>query len=819
MLLELSVGDTLFATAVLLSGLFLLVTYAQPAQRWTSAGVAGFLAYLSLMKGTQLAESLGVLACVLLLAARARNWRRARWILGSFVTSLICWWLAAGQNPLHLPSYFNGLRHIAQGYNEAMALETPGGLLAVGLALLTGLSGLYAWTAWRHRAHPAMLAACALLAGMTFVSWKHGYLRSDNHMLIFLDFTSIVAFTVPGLQRLLGVSAGTFPTRLSGGLLIAAISMLGLSGSQLLQRDRLKSLALDVPARWIQNLHYLAAASEVKEQSEHDLARLGHKFDLPDVRRIVGGRPIDFFGNQLGLLLLNGFNYQPAPMCCGTYHVYNPYFKERNLRHFTDPGTRPQFILLKGQTIDSRFAPLDDSLSLLAFLDLYRPISFEDDALLLETDPNERVTKALQAIGTRKIRFGEEIAIPKVSPDELLLFSVSLPASVLGETRAIFYKPPLLFMDTQGEGLEHTQNQRVISASLASPVLLNPTLETTEDYLDLLSGQNRKIVKSFRLHTPQPACFRQDEMVVTFYKRARPPRTTVSALHIIRGHSVFQEPPESMEPAARISLYKGLRVQYLHAPAVITYHLKGDERAVSMVVGIDENAYLQGRTDGVDFYIELESPGQPRQILARRQLQPLTVPADRGTHRVIGILPPAFAPGSKLILRTDPGPDHNGAWDWAFATSIRITHGDFQPEQFPGFGTLPDTVVGTSICRLDVGSRTVTMIIPPGSATFLLNGKEGELTFSGGLLAGSYLQGETDGAAFIIELESSPSKTQRLAYHLLQPRTVDTDRGDQAFRIPLPPHPAGSRLRLRTDNGPAANGAWDWVYISELHLR
>lgn len=819
MILGLSIGDTLYATATLLAGVYLLATYRRTDRRGTVAAVTALLAFLALTKGTHLAQAGGVLLCVLLLAVRSGQWRRAVEIGVVFAVALLAWWMAAGQNPLNLGAYFQGLRHIADGYNEAMALETPTVMLRLGLGIAAGLGLLFGTTAWRHRHQTAALAVMALLAGIAFILWKHGYLRSDAHMLIFTDFAAVVALLVPTLDRPLGLSPPSGAFRLGRGVLVALIVGLSIAATQHLRPGRLDLLVRWTGDRWLRNLRYVTQAEVVKTEWETELEKARRRFDLPAIRTRLAGQAVDFFGFQFGLIFLNDFPYRPPPMCCGTYHVYNEYFKQRNHAHYADPASRPRFVMFKFQTIDGRMGATDDSLTLLDLVDLYRPVLVERDTILLESTP-KAAPMPLQKLETRPLRFGEEITVPSVGPDQLLLFSIDVDFSLTGRARALFYKPPLLYLDTWGDGLTEPATHRAIAASLAVPSLLNPTLETTEDYLALCSSELKKQTRRLRIHTAAPAFFRESAMTITFYTRSRPAPVTLGEVRRMRAPSVFRDPPDRVEPeAALVALYHGRWVQYLHVPTEISYDLCGDERAVTMVVGIDENAYLKGRSDGVDFVIEVDQPNYPRQRLLNRFLDPLRVPADRGTHRLVAYLPPVFQPGARLVLRSQAGPGRGAAWGWGFTTFIGIDRGAFRAEQLPGFANLPETVTGLGVGALDQGFRRITMANTPAAFEFPLQGSERELRFTGGLLPGSYQPGKTDGAAFVVELVARDGSAREIFRRLLQPRTTEADRGDQQLAVPLPTHAEGTRLRLRTDPGPAGNAAWDWVYLSALELR
>jgi hypothetical protein len=283
---------------------------------------------------------------------------------------------------------------------------------------------------------------------------------------------------------------------------------------------------------------------------------------------------------------------------------------------------------------------------------------------------------------------------------------------------------------------------------------------------------------------------------------------------------VYQDSPDEVIPRSNpIRSVDGHWVQLLPVPSQIVYHLRGDERLFSLLVGIEKKAYLEGHTDGVDFRIELQRPGRTPELLNRRQLRPAANAADRGLLPFTVALPPAFEAGTRLIVRTDPGESGDSAWDWSMVTALGFTRGTFQSAQFPGFATLPVSVESTRISRLGVDGRDVTMMGPPSAVRFLLDGSEHELRFTAGLIEGSYLQGKTDGVTFAVEMIDGDEKKTLLFDRWLRPLTEASDRGPQTMSVRIPPSKPGTQLRLVCDVGPNNNDAWDWAYISELSLR
>lgn len=139
-----------------------------------------------------------------------------------------------------------------------------------------------------------------------------------------------------------------------------------------------------------------------------------------------------------------------------------------------------------------------------------------------------------------------------------------------------------------------------------------------------------------------------------------------------RAHPLVALPPDSLEPAnlGRWDL-EGRSVQMMLPPARMTWVLKGGEREVSVEFGFHPRAYTEGRSNGADLVVELESPGHPASQLFRRHLDPAREPADRGLLLADIPLPP-LAGGTRVIVRTEPGEYGDQAWDWVYVAALRI---------------------------------------------------------------------------------------------------------------------------------------------------
>jgi len=112
------------------------------------------------------------------------------------------------------------------------------------------------------------------------------------------------------------------------------------------------------------------------------------------------------------------------------------------------------------------------------------------------------------------------------------------------------------------------------------------------------------------------------------------------------------------------------RVLMLLPPARVEWPLDDEVREVSLEFGFDPAAYGPGRSNGANIFLEVVSPGYTRRIF-QRFLDPARQPGDRGLLSARLRLPP-FTPDSMLVVRTDPGPSRDTAWDWVYLASLQL---------------------------------------------------------------------------------------------------------------------------------------------------
>ncbi|MEO6568791.1 MAG: hypothetical protein ABIO94_08505, partial [Opitutaceae bacterium] len=106
-----------------------------------------------------------------------------------------------------------------------------------------------------------------------------------------------------------------------------------------------------------------------------------------------------------------------------------------------------------------------------------------------------------------------------------------------------------------------------------------------------------------------------------------------------------------------------------HAPAVMRFPLRGNERSWEFDFGFQPGAYTGSeRTDGATFVVQLERFTGSTSLFSKK-LDPANITDDQGRqHEKVTL--PELQPGDELVMRIDP--NGNLAWDWTYITNLKV---------------------------------------------------------------------------------------------------------------------------------------------------
>jgi hypothetical protein len=817
-----NIDDLVYDVAILFSGLLLLLSRSDRPRGADHAALL-LLGFLSLLKGNHFVLSAVTIGAVMLrgVLTRQRGWIFQPAI--TWVVTVLIFWIGAAQHPAHLPAYVKGILELASGYNDAMAYDESLLWFVTGVAVAAGGAPAVIAALWPGRDWGRLPLLCFFL-GFGFMKWKHGYVRADGHIFIFFFFMAVL---LPTLWLARSFTAGVaLPRlrRLAAAALGGATFLLAVAAACDFWDLRFLALFRDLPGSVQRNAAYLSSPSAWRERLEHDLAQNRIAFDLPQIRNEIAGASVDFFGFEQGILLLNGLNYHPRPMGGGSFNVYTRYLQRLNEAFVRDPQRRPAYQVVKLRTLDNRLPAADDPVTLYTLLHHYSPVLIQREFLLLRDrgpDVNAPHPKLLQEVAAR---LGEPLEVPDPGPGQMLLFKIKAPFSLRGALRSFLYRPSDLQVRLDLAASHRTHTFRLIPRMAAVPVILSPLLEDNLDVVRLYGPEPGRQVRRLTLLPQDAAMFAGEDVRVTFYTLPRPPPPVDTDVEEIVTYMKF--PLHNRAPLSVTTENTGIRelnkepITLVHAPGEITFPLEMGDQQVIFSYGLMPQAYDPGQTDGVEFVVEVLPPEGPARMIFRNLLRPVSTPEHRGMQRARVYLPAGLPSGSRLRLRTETGPDRNGAWDQSYITRLQIKKGLPDPRQFFGFNVDPEAPGFAAGSELVLDGRPLRGVHPPTELAFRVPADARRLVATFGLMPGAY-QGEnrTDGVEFTFLLRRPDGTTETLARRFLDPLNRTEDRGLQNVALLLPPLPAGSLLIFQTGPGPHDNLSWDWAVLQTLYFN
>ena len=371
------------------------------------------------------------------------------------VTTAVCLWVMPSASSILL--YFRGGADVTSGYSAAMSygahrIEIVSALEAT--AVLVILLCLHAAASLRMARFHALLIAIPL-----FVSFKHGFVRQDDHIVNFFCFVAValaLASLTVSLQgkttqrvvflmilffmiwqdnvgRVWGMSAVTESTG------VRAVRMLWGA----LRFDRLK-----------QKLDSSVAAFPEDQRIE------------PELVSLIGDSPIASLSVNYTNLAAAGMQVRLYPVV-ERYSAYTPYLDGLNAAWIRDKG--PRFLVFDGKSIDDRDPWAETPAMWLEIYRWYDTRLLGPRNLLLERRAGPRFT-ALETISRFRIAFPGELRLP--ASRDPVFWTMNCGQSIRGRIQRLLFRVPDVSVVVHETG-GITRSARIIPEVLVSPVLGN----------------------------------------------------------------------------------------------------------------------------------------------------------------------------------------------------------------------------------------------------------------------------------------------------------------------------------------------------------
>ncbi len=406
-------------------------------------------------------------------------------------------------------TYFRNSEQIVGGYSDAMAIAGP---LWVTILAVASCAVLFIVVPLAGGEFRRMAPACIPVAILSFLAFKEAMVREDGHCVGF-------QFELAMAALLFGVLAATTRARATVGL-FAILSI----GAGFIVRTQVwpELLPADVDrltGRVFVNslsefLNWSNTVSELSTATEKHLASKRSK----DVQDALGQRRVTAFPTEIDSIRANHLHWQPLPIF-QAYSAYTPTLDNLDAEALSG-ASGPEAVLLSWSTLDSHQPFFETPQTWRALLDWYDVQLVLPGSFVLQRRTAPRFDPAVAA-GTAQAHWGEQINLPPVADDEILLLKTEIRETTNEAVRrTLFRSLPVWIDSTLRSGRSY--RGRVIRMNLPDGAIASDWPQNLKDLRPLFEyagSPRRDRVAAIRFETEDPKQF--DSVIQIRWSRQR----------------------------------------------------------------------------------------------------------------------------------------------------------------------------------------------------------------------------------------------------------------------------------------------------------
>jgi hypothetical protein len=413
-----------------------------------------------------------------------RKWYLALAIPLAIVSSLILFWLIAGQPLTELPGYFSSLGMIIAGYSDAMYISGD------KYEILTYLFSSFFLIFVLLRKKGINIGAIYLgfvFALYLFISFKGGFVRHDGHAVYgvsALYFAAVMFFVVfPSYQTVIV-------------LLLACLTFIYIDShygnSIYLRRFAPVSETYQRGIDGVKNR--LLNGDLFLEDYKKSVKVIKNEARFPVLSGTVDTYPFD-----QSKVIASGYDWVPRPVF-QSYAAYNPQLAKINNAHLLS-SKAPDNIVFRILTIDNRYPSLDDGLSWPTILSNYHLASAEGEFIFLSKNQRESTQPTMCSLSGNTFEFGQSISVP--DNKGIIFVEIDIKPTLLGRLMNVLFKTSELHIKVSLENGK-SKDYRIIPGMAKSGFILSPLVENTKDFEILISKQNLDKLSQVKTFTIAP---------------------------------------------------------------------------------------------------------------------------------------------------------------------------------------------------------------------------------------------------------------------------------------------------------------------------
>lgn len=353
--------------------------------------------------------------------------------------------------------YLRGSAELIGGYSAAMSypgahIELVSALEAA--AVLVIMLWLQTVTSPRIARFQALLLAIPL-----FLSFKHGFVRQDNHIVNFFCFVALALALVSLTVSLHGKTAHR---------VVSLVILFFVIWQDNVGRFSVRSAVSESTGmEAVRMLWGALRFDRLKQRLDSEIAEFPEDLRIePELVNMIGNAPVASLSTSFTNLAAARMRLALYPVV-QRYAAFTPYLDELNAAWIRDKG--PRFLVFDGSSIDDRDPWAETPAMWLEVYRWYETRLLGPRNLLLERRAGPRFT-AFETIGRFRIVFPGELHLP-VSRDPVF-WTMKCSHSTRGRLQALLFRIPRVNVTVHETG-GVVRSARIIPEVLVSPVLGN----------------------------------------------------------------------------------------------------------------------------------------------------------------------------------------------------------------------------------------------------------------------------------------------------------------------------------------------------------
>lgn len=391
--------------------------------------------------------------------------------------------------------YFYSSLQVISGYNDAMSIFPENRLRLVmvsfliwGIATLLGLFYAVRTLIQKRKLSLSLIDnlfvwACSIV--ISFILVKYSFVRADDgHMTAFVKLANLPFLLLPffSTNKLLKI----------GGWALICLNILSYL---LVYQPIFEKITFSIPS----NIHTKAYIlpqyfKDIFNQPQH---KKQNSYPA-DVLSLIGNKTVDIIPNEVSEIYFNSLNYNPRPTL-QSYQAYNQYLDDKNREKYLSV-TAPDFVIYGVESLDNKYAWGDETQTLLALFQRYKPVKTWDKRLLLEKQPHTKPLKLVKRHST-KLSLGQDYNIPANSPvNTIIVLKVKTTTTWFGKLLNLFFQPSHFTVTlTTEDGKKASYNS--VSNLLEKGLIINSKIDSVQDVKEFFESASvkNKAIKSINI--------------------------------------------------------------------------------------------------------------------------------------------------------------------------------------------------------------------------------------------------------------------------------------------------------------------------------